>query len=215
MRILAILLLVAAAKMTIAQTGTKPPLIVSNGPFTPDGKIEIVETKLLTTTEAHKVEEGVLNSVHYRFYYTDGSGTFAGRFGNIGHSSEPHESNWDVACKKDPINDHKQCHMHLDDLWIYVRPKGKVMVLIGHNHYPGSSVSIRIDGASPITRSSTNDGDFSQQVSEKIVRQLTTAKSVTTRYMEWPYRSWVDATWEIYGFNETFKYVTWAVERIK
>ncbi len=101
-----------------AETITKPNLIVADEPFMQDGTVEMSEMKLLSTIEVNKTEKGVLNGVHYSFYYTDGSGTFSGRPGNTGNFMEPseRESNWSVECKKDPISDKKMCHMKMKDL---------------------------------------------------------------------------------------------------
>ncbi len=198
-----------------AQSELKPTLIDSIAPFSSDGKIEMTETKLLRTTEVSKTEAGVINGVHYHFYYTDGSGTFSGRPGNTGHHSEPTGTNWTTGCKKDPVTDRKHCYMQIRDLWIFVQPKGQIAVSIGHDHFPGSTVTIRLDNAPPISTGSRDDGTFNKQISAKLIKQLAQAKLATTRYMKWPYRTWVDETWELYGLPETLQYINWAVERIK
>lgn len=209
------MLLLLLATSAFAQVDVKPTLIESDGPFTPDGKIELLETKILRTAEANKMESGVLNGVHYRFYYTDGSGTFAGKSGNVGQFSEPMGTNWSTACKKDPVSDQKHCYMQLKDLYVFVYPKGRVTVSIGREHFPGSTVALRVDQMAPATATAKDDGNFSAQASARLIKQIASAKTLTTRYMKWPYRSWEDQTWELYGFNETYKYITWAVERIK
>ena len=197
-----------------AETTTKPSLIVSDEPFMQGGEIEMSEIKVLSTVQIHKSEKGVLNGVHYDFYYTDGSGTFSGNSSNTKNFRNK-ENNWSVACKKDPISDKKTCHMKMNDLWIYVYDNGKVVVSIGSEHFPSSSVTVRIDQGTPFTASSTKDGDFPPKTSAKIIEQLKQARSLTTRYMKWPHKSWVDDSWEVYGFNEAFKYINWAVKRIK
>ena len=170
-----------------AETITKPNLIIADVPFMQDGTVEMSELKLFSTGEVNKTEKGVLNGVHYSFYYTDGSGTFSGTPGNTGNVMEPSESNWDVACKKDPITDKKMCHMKMKDLWVYVYENGKTIISIGSEHFPSSSVTVRIDGGAPFTTSSANDGDFPANTSAKLIEQLKRAKSLTTRYMKWPY----------------------------
>jgi hypothetical protein len=105
--------------------------------------------------------------------------------------------------------------MYIKDLWVYVYPKGRTTVSIGRENFPGSSVTIRIDQGAPITVSARNDGDFDAQTSQRVIQQLKKANVVTTRYMKWPYQSWKDETWELYGFNEALAYMTWAVARIK
>lgn len=208
-------LFVFASAIATAQMIVKPQLIESDSPFSQEGKVENVETKLLSKVEVNKVESGVLNSVHYRFYYTDGSGTFAGTPRNIGQFSEPSDSNWRVSCTKDPITDRKLCHMNMKDLWIFASPDSKPIVSVGSEHYPGSSVTLRLDQDTPISNTSKGSGQFSSQVSASLVEQLKSAKSVTTRHMKWPYQSWKDESWDLYGFAETLQYITWAVDHIK
>lgn len=200
-------LLATFATAASAQTVDRPGLIHSDTPFTP--------TAVVDETESGKRETGELNGVIYRFYYSDGSGIFVGKPGNAGTYMDRTDTNWDVQCKKDPVTDRKHCQMKIKDLWLFVYPKGRVTVSIGHEHYPGSSVTIRIDQGAPISTSAHQDGDFNPQTSLRLVQQLKKAKSVTTRYMKWPYRSWDDETWELYGFNEALAYATWAVDRIK
>ncbi|MDO9271071.1 MAG: DUF4124 domain-containing protein [Methylobacter sp.] len=188
-----------------APVKVKPTLIVSDTPFMQGGIVEISE---------HKTEKGILNKVHYHFFYTDGSGSFSGTSGNTLDLMEPTKSNWSTGCKKDPITDKKMCHMKMKDLRIYVFENGGTVVSIGEEHFPGSSVAIRIDSGTPLTTSS-NNGSFPLDTSTKIIEQIQSAKSLTTRYMKWPYQSWVDESWEIFGFNETFKYINWAIMHIK
>ncbi|MBI4756961.1 MAG: hypothetical protein HY778_16400 [Betaproteobacteria bacterium] len=164
--------------------------------------------------EPFQNSEGVVNGVHYR-YYDDYSASFAGTEGNTTDFREPIGSNWDVGCEKDPITDKKTCHMHMKNLWVFVYGKGKPIISIGHDHFPGSSVVIRIDSSTPISSSAASDGNLSPALSAKVIERLKHAKQVTTRYMEWPYRSWVDDSWDMYGFNEAFQYITWAVKRVK
>lgn len=198
-----------------AETVAKPNLIVSNEPFSANGKVEDVSTAFASHKEVTKKESGEVNGVVYSFYYTDGSGTFAGKQGNKGTYEDPRNTNWEVRCEKDAVTDRKHCSMKMKDLWIFVYPKGAVTVSIGHDHYPGSSVTIRIDREKPLTVAARSDGDFNSQTSRRLVQQLSKASLVTTRYMEWPYRHWQDETWELFGFNEALSYLTWAVERIR
>lgn len=174
-------------------------LIQSAKPFTPEGIRDGDE------------EKGMLNDINYHFNYTDGSGTFCGYRGFENCYAEQ----VDVSCEKDPITDKKVCLMKMKNLWVYAFGNGKKVVSIGHDHYPGSSVVIRIDGGVPITGSASADGNLSAATSAKVIERLVRAKTVTTRYMEWPYRAWVDDSWELYGFKEAFQYITWAVKRIK
>lgn len=193
---------------------TEPYLIVSDKPFMQGDTVEVSEKELPYTDEVDKIEKGILNGVNYSFSYSDGSGTFAGTPGNTEYSLQS-DDNWSVLCKKDPISDEKMCRMHMKDLWVVVPRYGKAIVGIGYKHFPSSTVTIRIDGGTPFTTYSTNNGTFPPNTSAKIIERLKHAKSLTTRYKEWPDNSWVDDSWELYGFNEAFKYINWAVRRIK
>lgn len=209
-RLLSIIFLASCQVIGHAQ---EPDRIKSDIPFTADGKVEQRQTEFFGKTEVNKVESGSLNGVRYEFYYSDGSGTFSS---GDGHKLDlNNERNWSVSCKKDPITDAKHCSMNLFDLYVFVYPKGRAVVSIGAEHYPGSTVAIRVDKRAPHTISADDDGNFSSPASREIIKHLISGKSVTTRYMKWPYRSWEDSTWDLYGFNETYKYISWAVERMK
>jgi hypothetical protein len=195
-----------ACLSTLAAAQTKRELIQrSDVPFSPSGVISQVEGSY--------IEKGVIDDVPYSFYYSDGSGTFAGTKGNVLSIREPYTSNWSVYCNKDQITDKKSCVMSMNGLLLIVRPKGITTVHIGAEHFPRSSITIRIDGGKP--QSASNGGPFSPQVSAGLVKHLSSANTVTTRYMEWPYDVWDDKTFEIFGFKETYSYVRWAVEKIK
>lgn len=209
-----VLATIALAGSALADPAQKPTLILSDSTFSVDGTVELEKSATRGDAELHKTERGVLNGVHYHFYYTDGSGTFAGTRGNVAALLEPYQSNWSIGCKKDPITDQRSCHMHMKDLWIYVVDKRRPIVSIGNDHFPGSVTTIRIDADSPISVSAKSDGNFPPEVSDRIISRLRRAKTITTRFMKWPYRSWVDESWDVYGFSEALAYVNWAVKHM-
>lgn len=186
-----------------APNASRPNLIVSDQPFTNGSE-----------TAAGGTETGVLNGVPYRIHFVDGSGIFGGTRDSALHAMEPIGNNWQVGCKRDAISDQKLCHMYRRDLWVYVTSTGQTMVAVGHEHFPGSSVAVRIDGAAPFSASAAKEGYFSAAASSKIAQQLRVAKSLTTRYVKWPYKAPIDDSWEPYGFAEAFQYINWAVRRI-
>lgn len=193
---------IASCLFTLTMTSAHAADFLSNSErFTPNGVIE------------GGTETGELNGVFYRFHHSDGSGRVAGKEGNNGSLNESYFSNWSLSCEKDAMTDKKRCSMQLNDLWIYVYANGKSIVSIGSEHFPGSSVAIRIDGGTPIKASGDNDGDYSPATSAKIIAQLKKAKTITTRFMKWPYQHWVDQSWDLYGFPEAYQYITWAVKR--
>lgn len=160
-------------------------------------------------------ENGNINDVKYRFSYVNGSGRFSSGSHDIVNCNN--DSNWRVQCYKDPITDKKNCLLHKYDLWIFVYGNMNEIVSIGDEHYPGSLVSIRVNKSKPITTSSQDDGSFSPLNSKRIIEQLLNdgAKIVTTRYMKWPYRKWEEQELGLYGFNEAYSYIKWAIKRIK
>lgn len=192
----------------------KPDLLVSCEPFTPGGEVKLSDASA-TMRAAHKSENGSLNGVRYTISYEDGGATFQGERGDEREAlSWWNRRNWDIGCKIDPITDRKSCHLNSGNFWIFQHAKGRPIVSIGADHYPGSTVAIRIDRSTPFNTSAVNDGSFSADTSARIVRALKKGSAVTTRYMEWPYRAWVDETFELLGFNEAFSYLTWAFDRI-
>jgi hypothetical protein len=211
---LILFLITALCSNAFSQSLLKPTLIESTTPFSQNGTVEFKESNYSNKPEVNKLEYGSMNGVYYEFFYTDGSGTFAGK-PNAGKNLEIDKSNWVVTCKKDVITDKKHCRMKIRDLWIYAFPNARFIVSVGKDHYPSSTVTIRIAQGNPITQSSANDGNFSQSASMQIVRELKSAKTVTTRYMEWPYRTWEDESWDLYGYNEALAYISWAVGRIR
>lgn len=213
-------LFIAISGLGQAQSASKLDLLVSVDSFSPNSVVTQGESAFIGPNS--KIESGELNGIAYRFYYSDGSGSFVGRREGALTGSSPFgasnaaKENWSVGCHKDAISDKKTCHMLiLGRLSVVARPKGSYSVRIGFDHFPGSTITIRIDDGKPITDSASNDGQFPPQISAKLVSQLKKASKVTTRYMQWPYRYWVDETWELYGFNEALQYVTWAVEKIR
>lgn len=176
-------------------------LIVSDTMFTPDATID---------TEG--VEKGVLNGVIYSFDYSSGTGSFAG----LPESNLGMIRDWLVHCDKDAITDKKSCWMVKGDLWVTIHENGQVIVGIGSDHYPFTPVTIRIDGGKPITSPVLKETkSFSPTVSKKIVERLKTAKHVATRCVTWPYKSWDDEEWDVYGFNEALEFLNWAIKHIK
>lgn len=154
-----------------------------------------------------KYERGTLNGVEYQIEYLDGSGRFGDR-------SDSH-AGWEVSCKKDAIDDSKYCRMSksISNLSVWTARPGGEYVFIGGNHYPGSLVTIRIDGAKPI--SAPAKGQFATARDAQIIAQIQKAKTVTTRYREWPNRYDTDATWEPGEFKEALQYIRWAIKQIR
>lgn len=192
-----------AEKMTKAEDVDNGDLLKRDKLFNEDGIVD------------EYGEKGRIDDVEYKFIYENGSGNFSGsRNGLVEYENK---DNWKVRCDKDPMTDMKRCSLHNHDLWILIQGNGKEIVSIGDEHFPRSIVSLRINKSKPITTSSQYDGNYSSPVSKKIIKQLLDDDSemVTTRYMKWPYREWEDNEIGLYGFNEAYSYIKWAIKRIK
>jgi hypothetical protein len=183
------------------------PLIPKEARFRPDGNIIVSGT--------HQTETGTYNGIKYMFSFTDGRGTFEGAPGNTLDSRE--RIHWGVRCWKDPIDDHKSCGMYSKQLWIVVIKTNKqeqVFVSVGKNHYPGSTVAIRISDEKPFV-TNAKDGMFNAMTSSIIIQKLKTNPKVAIRYQEWPKDFSTDEVFQVFGFPETYEYINWAVQKIK
>lgn len=190
----------------------KPDLIEAASPFSEQGKVEKNEMRLHSRVEVSRVESGDLNGVKYRFWYADGSGTFAGTRGNSLSLTERTQSNWATRCVKDAMNDSVRCMATTRDLTLSVRKDGSYFVVIGSDHYPGTDVAIRIGKSIPVTASS--EVQFRPPKSSQLLEQMRNGVTITTRYQEWPYKEYRDSTFELYGFDEVRSYLQWAVKNI-
>lgn len=199
-------------------SGQKADLIPGDAVFTPDTKIEYTKDFLEPEWRKNtrdifvplKYATGTINGVAFKFYYSDSSGSIDGQKGN---GLDGAGQNWSVGCKKDPIDDTKQCRMSIYDLSITVHSDGSPVVYIGASHDPGSNVVIRIDGEKAI--SIPEGTQFLGRNAPQIIERLSTAKQVTTRYSKWPREGYQDKTFELYGFNEAYAYINWALKQIK
>src|SRR5690606_20051088 len=81
----------------------KPKLLTPERPFSEGATVSEQETRFLSEISVNTIETGSKDGVLYRVYYTDGSGTFAGSSDSKLDYSE--RDNWDVACRKDVMDD--------------------------------------------------------------------------------------------------------------
>lgn len=192
-------------------------LIPKEARFRPESEIIVSTERDDRSDETRFVQEevGIYNGVAYHFSFTDGAGFFTGEPRNPldGAQPKPNWANWKVRCMKDPLNDRKSCVMHAKELWILVTAHKPAFVFIGHQHYPGSSVAIRINQEKPFVAHEP-DG-FGWQISARIIQKLKANPQVVTRYTKWPNTSPTDETFQVLGFPETYEYLHWAVQQIK
>lgn len=146
--------------------------------------------------------------------YEDGSGSFAGeRDQNIADLLRLTATNhWQVGCSRDSMNDQLTCHLKRGDFWLFVGPKSKLGVSIGTDNFPGRSIAVRIGQGESI--STTNRAaTFDAVTSQRIVAMLEKQPSFKTRFVKWPYESWIDGEYSTYGFSAAFEYVKQTVQR--
>lgn len=196
-------------------------LISSDAPFSKNSTVEIKEyvlPGLTKPTNIFKIEKGELNGVSYRFSYDDGSGTFVGTQGNTLDPSEDKDSNWSVQCTVDAMTDERHCFMLMNFLTLIVFSSGPPIVLIGQDHDTSVDVMIRIDAGKPISAHAGTGpryrGQFSAETSATIIKRLKQAQTIVTRHRQFG-RGTLDRKWNLYGFNEAFAYINWAVAHIK
>ncbi len=216
--IAAVLLVVSTA--CVAQTKVvSSNFLKASAPFTTTGKISHEEMDLGKRIDVNKIEQGVLNGVHYKLYYSDGSGTFAGS--KNGEVAAPGNfemgADWSVACEKDAMTDKKTCTLNRKHLYITVNSRGHISIFIvgSDEQYPGTRVTVRIDSHQAIHSPSGSNGSFTNSQSMEILRQLKSSSKVTTRFEGWPYGNNEDTSFNLNGFPEAYEYIWWAVKRIE
>ena len=95
--------------------------------------------------DIRKWQEGTINGVYYEFG-RDGYGSFRR------HGADQKDQ-WSARCGKDAMDDYRWCSISKGDLRITYFDTDELRVRIGRDHYPGTSVRIRIDGDKPISAS--------------------------------------------------------------
>lgn len=115
---------------------------------------------------------------------------------------------WDISCTRDKMTNRRSCIAFLGDLYLVFRQDGSAVVSIGNDHFPTSMTSIKIGHQRFDTMH--RDGEFAQ--SPKIIGMLRDGTTVVTRYMKWPYRSWVDNEIKLYGADATIQIARWMVK---
>jgi|GEM_PF-4089822 len=199
-------------------------LLDRNVKFTPDGKVS--EDDLYGFPTYH--EDGIFNGVAYRIYYLDGSGTFEGVMGNglerVWNKNKSAveglkdiadmKKNWMVGCREDAV-DILTCIMVIPGMSILVNTKGqKIVAIHGDDGDPrGQTVGIRFDNGAKYEGG--NDSWLVGATADQIIDGLKTAKKVTTSFRRHGYSMNRTRTLYLYGFNETFTYVNWVVNKCK
>lgn len=153
--------------------------------------------------------EGTLNGVRFKQTY-DASGWVQATTEPPPYTG-PRAGRWMISCKRDAMTTRSTCSAHLDDLWLFADQTGRIKVSVGHENFPGSQTSIRIDSRRFDTLD--RDGDFPQ--SSEILKQMKDGRTLVTRYMKWPYREWIDVERTLYGTDATLQLLTWSARNHK
>jgi hypothetical protein len=148
-------------------------------------------------------EVGVYGGVRYRIHHSDGSGSIQGQAANDLSIKDKHSTNWGLSCRKDEFDDTHTCSLSRGDLRIGLSKDGNPFIVVGHSHYPGTTVAIRIDQDEPVVAS--EKAHFVGDAAKSIVDRLLTAQRVLTRYQEWPYKAKVDESFEPFGFAQAWQ----------
>lgn len=177
-----------------------------NGTLFPDAKILCtigVDLKNPSQYILQRVEVGTINGSKYRIYYTDGSGEIQGKnTSTLDSLKDEIDSNWSVACKIDEINDQHYCSISRGGLSLGIMNNKTFYALIGHENYPQSSISIRIDKNKPL--SANESSGFSKKQTKEIIQQLQSGNSFITRYEQWPYEADIDTKSDLYKFSNVW-----------
>ncbi len=150
--------------------------------------------------DIRKWQEGTVNGVYYEFG-RDGYGSFRR------HGADQKDQ-WSARCGKDAMDDYRWCSITNGDLKIMYFDSDETRVRIGRDHYPGTRVRLRIDGGKPISASKKG---WSGNSAKRVVDRLTAGRKATTRYQEWPYKSYKESTTDLFGLGLAYEYVVWAV----
>lgn len=186
----------------------KSELILGNNKFKkPFPIIKTSQTSCIAETQLGKPtliqsESGLLDNVSYSFDY-NGSASIGDMF----------DGGWSIHCKKDPINDRKQCSLDAPlAAFSILKYQNRYTVLVGKNHFPGSKIYLRINNGKVY---SSDNEVFSFAVSEDIIKNIKNGSMLSIRYTEWPYNHYVDKQIEIKGFEQAKKLIDMLYENLK
>jgi hypothetical protein len=123
---------------------------------------------------------------------------------------------WSVTCAEDDITALRSCSVMQQGLQpallVFKGENGAVFVRVGtdvnRRPYIYTSVELRIDDAHAYT---AVEPGWGAEESAWIVRALRAGKSVVTSYIEWPSDNYVDAKFNLAGFDVAMEFVDFAV----
>ncbi|KAA8741340.1 hypothetical protein FE275_08645 [Pseudomonas koreensis] len=187
-----------------------PEAIKVAGPIFPGGKVVChisFDLESGTKNLLHRVETGKLNGVLYRFYYTDGSGSVQGLSNNeLDVMKDKYDGNWNLRCKQAGISDAHYCAMSRASLLIGVTGDSSYFIHVGNDHFPGSTIALRVDKLPAVTAPA--DPGLSQKQQVDLLAAMNKGDSVLVRYVEWPHESNIDRAISLFGYNSALQIIT-------
>jgi hypothetical protein len=195
------------------------PVLSRSLKFREDGKF--TEDRPLAGHRFTK-EEGIYNGVSYRFYHSDGSGTF-GRFEETekdrivresmeraGHKHKTTKEliGWKTTCKQDAMTGKRHCSTNKNDLWVSWFDNSQLIISIGSKPAPGSQIALRFGKEAPLT---TSEKGWYGEPAIKLLQRLIAEKRVATRYRNWPANIDIDKETELFGLKEVCDFLKFAV----
>lgn len=114
---------------------------------------------------------------------------------------------WGIDCERDKMTDLRSCVVTFADLTIVLPRPTQAFVVVGRQHYPGTTSSIKIGPH----RFDTTDQDGIFPSSAPILGYIKDGENVVTRYTKWPDRRWRDNEFRLYGAEAALAIATWMV----
>lgn len=155
---------------------------------------------------ADGLQRGALNGEWFQIFAD--SGVVAGTQGAM-PDRWSHGANWDISCSRDKMTSVRSCLINKGDLYFFVRSGGKVSVSVGVDHFPSSQTSIKIGSR----RFNTMQRDGYFENGSQLIAQMRNGTPIVTRYMKWPYRTWVDEEFTAFGVNTAMHVARWIIAK--
>ncbi len=129
--------------------------------------------------------------------------------------SEYFEGYWKIYCSNDSMSDARECNIYQGYLTLKVFSDQRIAVFVGWDNFPNSSIAIRIDSDKPISVPVVTNNSFGFRLSKRIVEMMKSGSKIRTRYMEWPYQTYLDEEFELFGFEQALSYALWEVSQVR
>lgn len=194
-----------------------PELIATAGPLFAGGKITChvsFDFKSGKNNAMHRIETGILDGIKYSFNYTDGSGAVQGLRENVlDVLKDKYSENWDLQCDRDAMDDTHYCAMYRDMLAIGVYGPTSHFVSVGIEHFPSSSIALRVDKETPTTAPA--DSGFTSAQAQALIASLSKGDTVLMRYRKWPYDVNQDKRISLFGYRAALQIIDTLNKQIK